>query len=122
MDKLFVLAWAWASLVLLLIVTNVLTPGQIYHKVEEPWWVVLLLLPTIVWCAVRGTIVDRATAALLLFLPLPWLISPIDARTDRHRTEYYDTYSVMAASAFQMLLRHVSEREQVRASLLNDAY
>ena len=100
--------WAWATLLLMLIVTNIVNPGQISADISEPGWVLLLLSPTIAGSAWLGETRDRAAAALLLLLPLPWLFKPINAATNRHRTEYYDTYAVMASASFSVLQARVS--------------
>ena len=97
-------AWAYASTFLLLIVVNAINPGQISAAIPEAGWVILFLLPVIAICGVTGTLRDQLAAALLLILPIPWAASPLSSPLDRHRTEYYDTFAVMAAISITMLL------------------
>ena len=106
--------WAWSTVILMLIITNILNPGQISAAIPEPGWVLLLLSPTVVGSAWRGDTQDRITAALLFLLPMPWLIMPIDVATNRHRTEYYDTYAVMASASFAVLQARIVEWTSTR--------
>ena len=107
MEAALVVCWTYASLFLLLVVTNLLNPGQISAVMPEFAWVMLLLLPVYVVCAFMGTARDRLTAALLLVLPIPWVVYPLSGKLDRHRTEYYDTFAVMASAAFAALCAHL---------------
>ena len=126
MDGLLLIGlWAWATLILMLIVTNILNPGQISAAIPEAGWVLLLIGPTIAGGAWLGDVRDRVAAALLLLLPLPWLFKPIDVVANRHRTEYYDTYAVMASASFGVLqarvvAQEVDRRRALGTSLVNN--
>lgn len=87
-----------------LIVVNGINPGQIASALPEAAWVLLFLVPVYVAAAVVGSLRDRVTALLLFVLPLPWIASPLESGLDRHRTEYYDTFAVMAVASFVALL------------------
>ena len=101
-------AWAYAATLLLLIVVNALNPGQLSSALPEAAWVLLLLLPVAVVCGLYGTLRDRVAVAVVVLLPVPWAAAPLRSPSDRHRTEYYDTYAVMATVSVIMALLSLS--------------
>lgn len=102
-----VAGWAQVAVLNTLATLNVFNPSPDVSSSMNESATMLLLVTSGILVALSpvnnpGDII--LGGAILLFY-FRWLISPLSSSTDRHRTEFYDTYALVAALAGSTALR-----------------
>lgn len=106
-----VAGWAQVAVLNTLATLNVFNPSpDVSSSVSESCTMLLLVaVGVVVAIAPRDKPGDIILGVAILLFYVRWWAFPLPSSTDRHRTEFYDTYALVAALAGSVALRAAGE-------------